>query len=405
MGSQWPAMASDLMRLPIFAAAIEKCHKILAGKGVDLKHILTTDDPAILNNILNSFVGIAAVQIGLTDVLHALGIVPDNIIGHSVGELGCAYADGCLTAEQMILSAYYRGKASLNCKLITGMMAAIGLGADAVLPQLPPTIDLACRNGPDSSTLSGPAEDVAAFVAQLQERGVFAKLVNVSNIAYHSRYIQPAAPLLMEYLRDLISEPVARSPKWISTSVREADWGTDLARTVSAEYLTNNLLSSVYFAEGSRSIPPGAVVIEIAPHGLLQAILRRSLAPGCVNIPLTKRACDSPIEFLLQALGKLYITGVDLQLARLYPEVERPVARGTASLAPLVRWEHSGTWRTGLEEFKDYSITEKVYLVTTNSEDFRNLVEHRLDGKIVVPVATFLVIIMFNGFFIAFSCT
>lgn len=63
----------------------------------------------------------------MTDVLRAIGIVPDGIIGHSVGELGCAYADGCLTAEQMILSAYYRGRASQEVTLVPGMMAAIGM--------------------------------------------------------------------------------------------------------------------------------------------------------------------------------------------------------------------------------------------------------------------------------------
>lgn len=61
------------------------------------------------------------------DVLRELGIVPDHVIGHSVGELGCAYADGCFTAEQMILAAYYRGLASLEAKLIQGAMAAIGM--------------------------------------------------------------------------------------------------------------------------------------------------------------------------------------------------------------------------------------------------------------------------------------
>jgi len=58
--------------------------------------------------------------------LKALDIVPDGIIGHSVGELGCAYADGCLTEEEMLLSAHARGRASLETDLIPGMMAAIG---------------------------------------------------------------------------------------------------------------------------------------------------------------------------------------------------------------------------------------------------------------------------------------
>lgn len=59
-------------------------------------------------------------------MLKTLEIMPDKIIGHSMGESGCAYADGCFTAEETILSAYARGRASLEANLIPGMMAAIG---------------------------------------------------------------------------------------------------------------------------------------------------------------------------------------------------------------------------------------------------------------------------------------
>ena len=38
------------------------------------------------------------------------GISPDGIVGHSVGELGCAYADGSFTAKEVILAAYWRGE-------------------------------------------------------------------------------------------------------------------------------------------------------------------------------------------------------------------------------------------------------------------------------------------------------
>lgn len=65
------------------------------------------------------------------DALSTLGIVPDGMVGHSVGELGCAYADGCFTLEEMLLAAYYRGMASIEADLITGCMAAVGEASDA----------------------------------------------------------------------------------------------------------------------------------------------------------------------------------------------------------------------------------------------------------------------------------
>lgn len=59
-------------------------------------------------------------------MLKSIGIEPDGIVGHSVGEVACAYADGSFTSEQAILAAYWRGRSILESKLPTGAMAAIG---------------------------------------------------------------------------------------------------------------------------------------------------------------------------------------------------------------------------------------------------------------------------------------
>lgn len=65
MGSQWNCMGKQLLTIPIFAEAVRKCESILKPKGVDLLEILTSDDPKLFDNILHSFVGIAAIQVYL----------------------------------------------------------------------------------------------------------------------------------------------------------------------------------------------------------------------------------------------------------------------------------------------------------------------------------------------------
>lgn len=126
MGSQWPAMAKSMMRLEPFAKAINTCAAALKPHGVNLLDIVVNSDAKTFENVLNSFVSIAAVQVALVDTLHALGMEPDGIVGHSVGELGCAYADGTFTAEQTVLAAYWRGRSILESKLAPGAMAAVG---------------------------------------------------------------------------------------------------------------------------------------------------------------------------------------------------------------------------------------------------------------------------------------
>jgi fatty acid synthase, animal type len=76
----------------------------------------------------------------------------------------------------------------------------------------PAEIEVACHNGPDSSTISGPADIMKSFVAKLTAQGIFAKEVPCSNIAYHSRYIADAGEFSK---RKFLSVPaVTRSKFW-----------------------------------------------------------------------------------------------------------------------------------------------------------------------------------------------
>ncbi|XP_045521971.1 fatty acid synthase-like [Pieris brassicae] len=393
MGSQWAGMATQLMRIPVFAAAIQKCHKALEPKGINLTRIITEPDPKIYDNILNSFIGIAAVQIGLTDVLKTIGIEPDYIIGHSVGELGCAYADGCFTAEQMILSAYSRGLASIETLFIKGSMAAVGLGYNQIKSLCPPEIEVACHNGPESSTISGPAEIMKIFVAKLVEKGVFAKEVPCSNIAYHSKYIAEAGPKLLKYLKEVIPSPKARSEKWVSSSVPQPLWKDPKAQLSSAEYHTNNLLRPVLFEETSRLIHQNAITIEIAPHGLLQAILRRSLKKDVINIPLTQKNEDN-VTVMLNALGKLYQAGLNPKLANLYPQVQYPVSLGTPMISHLVEWEHSEDWYvTSYRAQEKMKSGERTVRMSIVDEDSEYMTGHVIDGRNLYPATGYLVMV------------
>ncbi|CAG4933479.1 unnamed protein product [Colias eurytheme] len=392
MGSQWPGMGKQLMRIPVFERAIQRCHEVLKPKGVDLIHIITSPEKTIFDNIMHSFVGIAAVQIGLTDVLTELGIVPDKIIGHSVGELGCAYADGCLTAEEMILSAYSRGLVSVQTPFIKGSMAAVGMGYTQIAKLCPPEIEIACHNSSDSATISGPADIMKQFVESLTAKGIFAKEVPSSNIAYHSRYIAEAGPGLLKYLKEVIKNPLPRSERWICTSIPQDKWNEPLAMYSSAEYHTNNLLNPVLFEEASSLIPADAVLVELAPHGLLQAILKRALPDTCANIPLTRRGHDDNARFVLEAVGQLYMEGYNPRVQALYPKVEFPVSTGTPMLGHLVEWAHTEKWTLPLyvQGFKK-TAAECNFALSIHDDEHSYLRGHVVKGKNLYPFSAALV--------------
>lgn len=102
----------------------------------------------------------------------------------------------------------------------------------------------------------------------------------------------------------VMKEPKLRSSKWISSSWPQSEWDTDVAKYSSPEYHTNNLLNSVLFEEAIKHIPDDAIVIEIAPHGLLQALLKRALPDTVTNISLTKKIYGNSVQILLNAIGQ-----------------------------------------------------------------------------------------------------
>lgn len=302
MGSQWTKMGSSLMNIPIFENSIQKCHNILEKKVLNLKDILTNSETSF-ENIINCFVAICAIQIGIVDVLHALGMKPDFVVGHSVGELGCAYADNTLTAEQTILAVYARGLAFTEVKLIKGSMAAVGLGFNEIIDKLPIGIEVACHNGPSSCTISGPEAKIYNFVNEIKSDGTFAKEVACSSIPMHSSYISEVGPNVLSKLKQIITSPVERSSKWLSTSVANDDENIINTQFASAEYFMNNLLKPVLFDEATAKLPKDALTIEIGPHALLQAIVRKSM-PEAIHIGLTKRENINNDHYFIAALGK-----------------------------------------------------------------------------------------------------
>jgi len=90
------------------------------------------------------------------------------MISHSAGELGCAYADKCLTIEQTILSAYFIGLTCTEEKIIHSSMAVVALDYERLKNICPADIEIICHNSENSNVVSGPTESVQEFMKNLQ---------------------------------------------------------------------------------------------------------------------------------------------------------------------------------------------------------------------------------------------
>lgn len=277
-------------------------------------------------------------------------------------------------------------------------MAAVGLTWEEAKKRCPKGVRPACHNAEDTVTISGDADAVNKFVQQLREEDVFAKEVNTSGVAFHSKYMALIAPTLKESLLKFIV-PKKRSPRWISTSIPEEKWGTELAKYSSVDYHVNNLVSPVLFQEALAKVPDDAVVIEIAPHCLLQAILKRSLNTQTINIPLMKRKHPNNLEFLLSGLGKLYASGINYDPTLITTtKTAFPVHISTPSIAPHMGWDHSQEW--DVPSSADFQFSSSGGTATScnfeidispSSAD-KYLEGHCIDGRVLFPATGYLVL-------------
>ncbi|KAM3592126.1 uncharacterized protein V6R79_013180 [Siganus canaliculatus] len=395
MGTQWAGMGCSLMQLPDFRASILRSDVALKDTGLVISSLLLEADETTFEDTVLAFVGLAAIQIAQIDVLSKLGLRPDGIVGHSVGELACGYADGSLSHEEAILAAYWRGRCIKEANLPPGGMAAVGLTWQECLAQCPQGVVPACHNAEDTVTVSGPQEAISKFVSELKEQGVFAKEVRSAGVAFHSYYMASIAPNLLAALKKVIKTPRQRSARWVSTSIPQSEWDSPLALYSSADYHVNNLVSPVLFQEGLSLVPENAVVVEIAPHALLQAILKRSLKSTCSILPLMKRGHANNLEFFLSNTGKIHMNGITVGSNNLCPAVKYPVPVGTPSISPLIQWDHSQTWDVPkVEDFPSGSggsNSVTVYNIDINPEsaDYY-LIGHCIDGRVLYPATGYL---------------
>lgn len=71
-------------------------------------------------------------------------------------------------------------------------------------------------------------DSLEKFVATLSAEGTFARRVNSSGVAFHSKYIAAAAPLLRRSLERVIPDPKPRTKRWVSSSLPRDKWDSDL---------------------------------------------------------------------------------------------------------------------------------------------------------------------------------
>lgn len=351
MGPQWWAMGRELFeREVIFRSAIEECNQIFqAISGWSLiEELSRSEDKSKISDTHITQPTNFAIQYALTKYWESLGIQPDYIVGHSLGEVAAAHAAGALNLEDALKTIYHRGRLQQSTDGQGGMLA-VALNEIEIKPFLEPfekRLCIAARNSPESVTLSGKSDAIEEISLLLEEQGIFHRPLHVKT-GFHSFIMDGLKDELLASLNEI--KPCTESKPLYSSVTGRREKGTFF----DADYWWNNVRQPVMFADAVSALTSAGarLFLEIGPHPVLATSIKQCLqvnhARGDVFSSLVRKEPEQ--QNILRTLGKLYCAGygIDWTIFR--------KTSGSFTDLPGYPWQKELCWLEG-----DYAREERV---------------------------------------------
>jgi acyl transferase domain-containing protein/thioesterase domain-containing protein/acyl carrier protein len=323
-GAQYCRMAAELYRTePVFQRWLDDCAELATPHlGHDFRTILFPDDAGLahardeIRLTWNAQPILFAVEYALAQLWISWGIVPDRLLGHSLGEYPAACLSGVFSVEDAVAIVCARG--NLMKKIADGAMLAVALSEAEIAARLTGGIGLAAINSPGQCVLSGPAKAIAALHDQLKQEGVAVHRLETSH-AFHSTTVEPIMAAFEEVVRSKQLHP-PRIPLVtnVTGQLLRDEEATD------PRFWVRHMRETVRFADGLATLAhePGAFFVEIGPGETLTALGRQAAGKEARErfLPSLPRVSDTNGDHgtLLAALGRLWVNGVAVDWEAFY---------------------------------------------------------------------------------------
>ncbi|CAM2066524.1 Amino acid adenylation domain-containing protein [Sulfidibacter corallicola] len=315
-GSQHARMAEDLYReAPRFRAAIDRCAEILAegdAERFDLRSVLYGPRAEHLHQTGFAQCALFAVGYGLTEIWRERGIVPELLLGHSLGEYLAAHLAGIFSLEDALRLVRARGSL-MQALPPGGAMVDVATEEDRVRPLIEREsgrVAISALNAPGRLVISGEEASVERILSRLP--GVVSHRLRVSH-AFHSPLMEP---MLADFERVLagVTFSAAEIPI-VSTVTGKLDDGA----MSEPSYWLNQITSPVRFRDAIMAADEAGMTasVEIGPRPVLSRWVPACLGGDSRCVP-SLQPPKSDRRQLLESLGALFVQGFPVRWESLY---------------------------------------------------------------------------------------
>jgi amino acid adenylation domain-containing protein/non-ribosomal peptide synthase protein (TIGR01720 family) len=309
-GSQYPGMGYELYRTqPTFRAALDRCDEILRPYlEQPLLSVLYPGDAesSPIHETAYTQPALFALEYALAELWRSWGIVPDAVLGHSVGEYVAACVAGVFSLEDGLRLIAERARL-MQALPHNGAMATVFESAERVAALLGPEqeqVVIAALNGPRSTAIAGADEPMQAVLARMAAEGIELRPLKVSH-AFHSPLLEP----MLDALEQRAARVAFQAPAIPLISNLTGQIAAPELIT-SAGYWRRHTREAVRFADGMQTLAELGyrVFVEVGPRSSLLSLGKRCVAEPSLWLPSLKHGHDD-WRVLLDSLGALHIAG------------------------------------------------------------------------------------------------
>jgi acyl transferase domain-containing protein len=345
-GSSYKSMNLELFHdSPYFKSQIVHLDSIVQRQG--FPSFIPAIDGSYLKDHAHSPVvtqlALVCVEIALAKYWGSLGVKPDVVIGHSLGEYAALHVAGVLSASDAIFLAGKRAEMlEKRCKVGSHKMLAVRASLDQIKDSGgSKSYEVACINGPRETVLSGTVQQMDEISAPLQSDGYRCISLDVS-FAFHSSQTDPVLDEFEEIAKSGVLFQAPNLPV-ISPLLSKVIFDD---KTVNASYVRRatrepvNFLSALEMAQKISTIDEKTAWVEIGPHPVCMGFVKSIIPTSTITVPSLRRGEDSWVT-MAQSLAALHCAGIEVG----WNEFHRPFESGLRLLdLPTYSWNDKNYW-------------------------------------------------------------